>query len=483
MNIVIFNPAASVIEKYKIDREIIFYDENGWWLVNENERVCCGKENNIQSNELHLRYSVADVIKGIREFGPLWSRWISRGDQYELLYRDALCHVLEISYGLKKYKIKKAIFNSGVTHHLSTMIFEIACALTDVKQVFLYTNNIMLGRLLPLIQEKNIKDRYVLNRKVSDEEAQSYIKRFHQNKLLGNTPEKGGELPTRREESFVFACLYLSLDISKNIVRMFKNRILNNQKVYSELNIYYDYTPSIFLKQIIQQYLAISFYKKNANKSLLGSILPNDKCSIVIAAHFQPEATSFPEGWDCHNNVDIVLELRNLGYKDKVLYKEHPATFMYRAEGVGSTRVSIARSSNYYKQLLRLGCEFIDTTIELSLTLVGGNYLPVTITGTIAIERSLAGLHTIVTGHPWYSGLPGCLHINEINSLKEIKEHWYTPDPELAKRAFKFLDELLSRNTIVNTLGYGIGKPSHDNYENEVFLKEFDSLINTLKEL
>ena len=50
---------------------------------------------------------------------------------------------------------------------------------------------------------------------------------------------------------------------------------------------------------------------------------------LLIAAHYQPEATSFPEGWDYHTHIDIVLKIRSLGYSDSIFYKEHYGTKFY----------------------------------------------------------------------------------------------------------------------------------------------------------
>ena len=46
----------------------------------------------------------------------------------------------------------------------------------------------------------------------------------------------------------------------------------------------------------------------------------------MIAAHFQPEATSFPEGENYYNHISINRKLRSLGYKEEIFYKEHPAS-------------------------------------------------------------------------------------------------------------------------------------------------------------
>ncbi|CAN0046179.1 unnamed protein product, partial [Chrysoparadoxa australica] len=423
-----------VFVQYKADDDIVFYNKDGWWILESGQRICEGKLS--QYEDFAMLPPISNLIDRIREFGPLWSRWMARGDQYELVYREALFNVLEINQGLEKYSAKVAIFNTGVSHHISTMIFEVACTLANVKQVFLYTNNIMLGRLLPLIQDQSIKDRRPVSIRFSEEKAMDNINRFIQNRQLGGTPESGGDLPKRHEESILFAIASISKSLLKDILRPLKRCLSKDKLSTSVLNRFYDYPIYILFKQVIQQHFALLFYRKSIDKNKLISHRSSKQCRLLIAAHFQPEATSFPEGWDCHNNIDIVLELRRKGYTKELFYKEHPATFMYTAEGVNFTRVGMSRSKHYYQQLLQLGCTFIDSSTELPLSVENDWYLPVTITGTIAIERSLVGLHTIVTGNPWYKGLPGTLSLSEVNSLAELKREWVTPDPNVAESAF-----------------------------------------------
>ena len=483
MSIIVFNPTPNLFDRYKKKSNIIYYNDDGWWIVENNKRVCKGKCDEklyLWENGIHSQ-SIKEIINEIRKFGPLWSRWVTTGDQYELLYREALFYVLEVRAGLKCYGIKSAIFNTGVTHHISTMIFEIACALENVKQVFLYTNNIMLGRLLPLVQEKSIIDRKPLDVKLSNQSSNDYIDRFLKNKLKGGSPECGGDLPKRREESLLFAILQIFKELIRSILRPLKRYIVSSNDNTTIFNKYYYYNSLDHFRQIMQQYSSLSFYNKNIDTKIIATVKKHNQNRLLIAAHFQPEATSFPEGWDMHNHVDIALELRRLGYSDEILYKEHPASFMYTAEIVQFTRVGMCRSRSYYEQLLQIGCKFIAPSTELPVCSENSWFLPITITGTIAVERSLMGLHTIVTGYPWYKGLPGTIHLEDIDSLTELKSEWVTPDEDLARKARSFLTEILDCKTMTNILGFGTGIKSSDTNEVDNFRNEFNSLLDFLQ--
>ena len=87
--------------------------------------------------------------------------------------------------------------------------------------------------------------------------------------------------------------------------------------------------------------------------------------------------------------------------------------------------------------------------------------MPVTITGTIAIERALMGLHTIYTGVPWYKGMPGTIHINDIKSLEEIPIEWTKCDPLIQSNARNFLENRLNNKTIANIIGISSGIPDN----------------------
>ena len=247
-----------------------------------------------------------------------------------------------------------------------------------------------------------------------------------------------------------------------------------------DIGIFPDYSVITHLNQMKQQRNAINYYQSKKISSDELKIYKSNK-NILIAAHYQPEATSFPEGGSLHNHIDIVFELRRKGFTGNILYKEHPGSFLYYDDFIGHTRVGQYRSVEYYEQLEKLGCKFIDIEFELSLVEEENHwYLPVTITGSIALERSQAGFHTIITGYPWYKGLPGTINLSDINSLATINSSWVTENPEIADEAYEFLKNLLNNKTIFNGMGIGTGIKINDKHLEEVFITEFDSLVKHL---
>ena len=147
----------------------------------------------------------------------------------------------------------------------------------------------------------------------------------------------------------------------------------------------------------------------------------------------------------------------------------------------GLTKVGISRSESYINILKNLGCVFLPVNFILSVNNNSNWYLPITITGTIAIERALAGLHTIYSGEPWYKGMPGTIHLDDIKSLEQIPLNWINYDPKIEKEAKKFLEKILNNKTIANAPGIGSGVKDFSLASTEDFKNGILKIIKNLK--
>jgi len=483
--IAIFAP-KEVLQKYYWNNEkIIFIELDNWSLVKNKERVKVPVENIFADNHWNNNLPVRDIIQRFKEFSPIWSRWTDRGDQFELHLRQALIEAHDVCSGLEKLNVKTVIFPTAASHHLDSMIIETACVMAGVKQVFPYTvyssqYNSKYGRLLPLIQTKDIKDRVPIDIPVSEYNHDTDIDKlleFSRNQTNNNA------FSNSFSKSFFLATLVISISGLRNkLYKILRFKNLSSESCRIKFAQFPKYSTTTHLKQIYQQRKALKYYRVTCSPSQNISIekLENDD-NILLVAHYQPEATSFPEGWDSHNHIDIIYELKRKGFKGNILYKEHPATILYTADVVGPTRVGQYRSKDYYKQLEKLGCILLDPSFELSLNYKKSYwYLPITVSGTIAIERSLSGLHTIITGYPWYKGLPGTIHLSEIRSLSKIDSSWKKQDSRLAKSAAKFLKTRLNKKTILNALSIGTGVKIDDHKLISDFMEEYDTLVRAL---
>ena len=134
--------------------------------------------------------------------------------------------------------------------------------------------------------------------------------------------------------------------------------------------------------------------------------------------------------------------------------------------------MSIYKSRLYLNYLSKLKVVVVDYSFPLEIeNNLSEKYLPITITGTIAIERSLVGLKTIVCGEPLYEGLPGTIHINNITDKKMISDMDLKRDKQIAKKAKDFLKSMMNNNTIVNPFGIATGIKAKANQEFMNFLK------------
>lgn len=468
--IVFIFPHKVIQKKFWNNPRIIFLTHEGWWIISETDARQFYEIGSINNNDLtNFTFSVKGTLAKIRGWSAVISRWYDDGDQFDLKIREILFNSCLIARDLSILDVQNALFHTGVSHHVDSFICENACSLANIKQIFLYTEG-FTGRLMPLVQYKNIFDRYPLDLMISQFEYTKSINDLLE--LKKNDLKKAGDKVSKRQESLIYSIFYLTFySFVSNFVNFIRTKINVKSKTF---DIYYRYRLITQFKQIIQQRKALNFY--NTNLCDTDSILPGK--NLLIVGHYQPEATSFPEGGDFTNHIDILLELRSKGFNKEIYYKEHPGIKAYLGSGIGHTRVGMARSEKYYKQLLKLGCKFLP--MDYYLPISKSNFLPVTITGTIALERSLMGLHTIVTGEPWWKGLPGTIRLDEIKSLKSINKKFLEIDDSIKKESFDFLKNMLDNKTITNAVGIGTGEIMTGNEQVNNFEIEYEKLVSFL---
>lgn len=455
-----------VTDKFITNENIYFFNNDIISLYRNNkiEKIDITKH---QFENYTTNYS--SVIAKLKFYTPIILRWNSFGDDFELNLRKSANKIFAIAELLKKHKIKKCVVSTGIYHHLDTLIIDLACRLINIPRIYFYINNIT-GRLIPMIQYGDITSRKTLNVEVTNHNCINEITDFKNRAINNASPLIGGQ--------------FLKSDIMQYKKALYRASFLYIKALF--FNFYFllrskhttDYSTSNysfqFIKQVVNQKRALEFLSsqiKNEERS------KSDKLKLLILAHYQPEATSFPEGHELWNHIDIAFKLRELGYKETIYYKEHLANRIYFTE-FGASQVGSYRDIEYYKSLIKLNCEFI---IDTKTHKYGGAnceyFIPVTITGTVAVERALNGLHTIITGHPWYKGMPGVIHIDEINCINNLPQKYLTRSDEISNSALNFLNNILSNKTITNSFGIGIdGKFDKSTFNN--FIKEISLVIN-----
>jgi len=451
-------PGKSVKNILKTDINAIFLDEYGWWFysVEKCKRILLPLK--FDPSLLEEDISVCTIRDNLDTVSPMLVRWFGQAYSYEILkYRSGLAILMLVS-GLKLFEISFVIFHTGVPHHWDSTILSIACKQLNLKQIFLYCVTFE-GSLLPLIQTSNIFSRCVFKFNGSRETFEHSLDEFVANKLI-NLPPKGTAKNHAWRLNYYVAVVLLVFWKIKSTFSLYLRKKINshlqsswclqsNYLLWEELGIIS--AQHNFLKLYCKKQLSASdviFYTTSASPRLL------------LAAHYQPEATSFPEGGAYHSHIDIITTIKLKGYNGDILYKEHPSSWLYFDNVVGHGKVGIFRSPDYINMLIELGAVLLPSVVPLSINENHCKwYIPITISGSIAIERSLVGLRTIVAGEPWFKNMPGIIRLEDICSLTNLDSSWTIPDHQLKIEARNFLLEKLNRNTLINLPGIGSGIP------------------------
>lgn len=459
------------------ESNIIFVDHHGFWLYSkkDSKRIL---QPNVNDDTFSECFDAQLAKKYLSWWMPLFTRWVPNAEKYDLIREELLVLIYRIFTKFKIYNINSIIFFTSIAHHIPTAILSIVAQLKKTKQIYLYFQ-IINGRLLPYEQMGAIDTRKPINYELNNVKCNKSIDLFIQNKINNKQPIYNFQEKSWNK-SLIFALGYLlKREVSEILIKL--NLNVNNKSIFITDNLKrYSFIEDLRLVNSQRKFLKKFSYSVISEKKL--EQLKKNAPYLLIAAHHQPEATSFPEGNNYNSHIDIVLALKKKKYKSKILYKEHFGSFHYVNRIVGLTKIGISRSENYINILKSLGCFFLPVSFNLSADERSNWYLPVTITGTIAVERALAGLHTIYSGEPWYKGMPGTINLKNIKSLEQIPLDWVNCNPEIAKEAKKFLEKLLNNKTIANPLGIGSGVKDFSLKCNEDFKDGLLKIIKNLKE-
>jgi hypothetical protein len=131
----------------------------------------------------------------------------------------------------------------------------------------------------------------------------------------------------------------------------------------------------------------------------------------------------------------------------------------------------MARNPDFYYTLRKLGCLFAPSNFR-----VNDFGKVVTLVGTVALERSLMGMSTVVLGHIWFKNMWGIFDLNS-NSINTYDNN------EIIFQAKQFLKNKLNFCTINNAIGVGTGTKSPNSNDWVEHRKEFQNLITSLTKI
>lgn len=415
-----------------------------------------------------------DAKARIRANLPLYYRWMGESDAYEDNQRSFLLFVLGFAETLRRLNVTRAVFFTGVAHHVEYALIETACQLAGVRQVFLYPMPFGKGRLLPVVQDHSIADRQPLGTELSDVHFEQDVLAYRDNFLSRGVPKQnetiGGSAVSRPYAYFKLAEREIKGLIKRLIGRAPPaTHLIEKRKGYG-------LTATLRIinrqKEALDYYLSQAISNEEAERLIAGEApLP------ILYAHYQPEASTFPEGGAVVDHLDVVLAMRKAGYGGKILYKEHPGSWIYFSKVTGFSLVGIARSREYYLQLQSLGCVFLQPRYRPGDDLLR-KVFPVTITGSVAVERSLTGWRTCCLGEPWFKGAPGVTSVLACfgpDGLFYDAGRW-TIDPDAG---IKWFSSLLAGRTLTNYPGIGTGRGLDSEESRQEFLGQLQGLVTS----
>lgn len=360
----------------------------------------------------------------------VWDRWL-RGSYDPKIFRDqALIEFVKIRSFFSKNSFKKAIFYTAAPHHIDTSILSSCLHYLGIPEYYLFRIPVG-GNYLVVKGSILFSKRKIENLKFIEFNPLKSIEKFISNFQLGKTPKMNTQLNWRKTNFYLSLIIGTIHFIFFSLCNRNKNRYLSSN--HSFLRFYRD---SISQKKFLNYYNKIS---KNCIE------YEKIKRKIIIVANSQPEATTVPQGGRYTSHFDIVLKIRSIGYEEKIFYKEHSVTKIYFDTNVGPTGVGGYRSVEYLKSLINAQISLLPFKIS-NLRNDYKNWL-ITISSTVAIERSLLGLKTIVAGHPWFEGLPGLIPINQL-SLSLLKKDPGPASLDISYRAKNFLKKKLKNNCL-----------------------------------
>ncbi len=476
-------PSDSVREIYEQDLSVVFLDDQGFWVRHKDEKERRIVRPYVDEFSNRINKPLHSIRTELNWWAPMFTRMMGRAEEYELIRAHSILTIFRLVSTMQDLDIRHTLMFTGVAHHFDTMIVCIACEVIDVPQVYFYPS-VFEGELIPLVHGKGIWDRHIPRIFLRDTDYSEILDFFLQNKQANCHPKKN---QTSKFWKTNFTCgliIVFLRSILEEYLKL-KSKTLSYKGIRDTPKSWVWNSPYRFfsaIKILNNQRNYLKRYRKAAiSKDDLRVVETSEEPRILIAAHFQPEATSFPEGGNYSNHVEIALAIRILGYQNEILYKEHFASSWYSSHIFGPSRVGIYRSESYFNELAELGCKFLESEIHLS---VNSNecswYIPVSIGGTLVIERSLAGLRTIICGEPWFKDIPGAMHISKIQTLETVDRSWAIPDENLAIQAKAYLVDQLENHTLVNFPGIGTGIPGKVS-ESDDFADQFGRLIDYIR--
>lgn len=461
MKLLIF-PHNEVMSRLNENPDILFLTYDGILFYESNKRK-------LWKSKGKIKYTLYDLIDELNWWSPIFERWIPNTSNIEITKFKITGLINELDEALDYFKITKTINFSACPHHIDQIAPYIAFNKKGIEQIFLYAN-VIDGNLIPVKFSEKFNRTSLIRSKLGNKINYSeQLSRFIENLEAGNKPKINTEIKSFKTNYFGVKTYLFLRSIKQLLIGKKRSSIEKSRYYFDENN--FSYNENLHLIKTQKKFLK-KLKEDSISRNEFELIIKDIDKPIVIFAHYQPEATTFPESNRFNNPIDIVTHLRMLGYKQNIFYKEHPASKMYiDPPSIFLTKVGLKKTKFLLNKFKELNCKVLDFKIDSSDEIYK-KILPVTVSGSIAIERSLIGLKTIVLGKPYFEGLPGTINNLEVNNQIKID---LKPNKKIKIDAKNFMVNLLNQNSFINTLGVGTGFKNKDQ-NNDLLIKFISSI-------
>lgn len=474
--ILFFNAPTQVRQWYR-DSEWAAFQEKGTLIYRgrHGDSQTLNTEN-VRFETLETRINEIEIANSLIQRYPIFGRWIFRLPDLNIYKEILVLRVWQIMQSFRLLGITDILFFTRSPHHLFTIVWDIAAEKAGIRRCFVGKNP-LTGLLHPRFASDSLGEMNAgraFSRLASDS-LEGYVRDYVSRSLIG-LPPMYNSVYGKRHTSYSLSMLTIIASHTRRIIKSLTTARGNSLAKEYALNNSYGLIEDLWVMRT--QSNAVAYYREQCISKERALASEEPACLPVVYAHLQPEATTFPDGADYHDHIRVVMALRRLGYDGKIIYQEHRASFKFTGPMVGPTRAGAFRSIAYYKALEELGCVFVAPGAINSLEPeICNKVLPISITGSIALERALNGLPAIIAGKPWFKGVPNVYEIDNFPSSRNFADFFRVDSEPAAEEAKAYIKTVLEGMQF-EFFGKDKFRNSMSDCEDEDARQEFESFLS-----
>ena len=281
-----------------------------------------------------------------------------------------------------------------------------------------YKNTYLKGLIIPIRDVDNLSDGVGDYNKHNNLKVSKETKRAL-DKIRGSYEDAEPDyMKSKKKDGDFYKLNSIAKDFfrrPKQYVNFFINIFNSNKSYYKNKSKNIEESDLSFLQVEFKKWRG-RVYKNRLKKYYNNlTVKPNlRKKYLLVALHYQPEATSAPSASIFTDQFLMIDMLSKTIPKDwKIYVKEHSAQFYSLGEGETS------REKFFYDDIKKLkSVDLISTDFD-TFKLIDNSVAVVTLTGTIGFESVVRGKPVLVFGNAWYSPLESVFKIKNKEDLNK----------------------------------------------------------------